>query len=133
MYLATRSAKGMPFVTPLWFVPHRGLIWATTAASSWAARNVTAVSEVAVLLGGEGERQPDRILVRGHASAVLGMPPPPVLARYAWRYFLEPRFARVEMSHASLWRRRARYYAQAQAAYLVIAPQFSTAISAPAH
>jgi hypothetical protein len=42
MVLATRSAKGTVFAVPLWFVVHRGTIYATTSASSWTVRNVDA-------------------------------------------------------------------------------------------
>jgi Pyridoxamine 5'-phosphate oxidase len=131
MILATRSQKGTPFAVPLWFVSHHGRIYATTAASSWTIRNVAASPEVALLLGGEGEHNTGRLLVRGRARAVRGVPPAAVLARIAWRYYLEPRFAAVELSHLPLWRRRIRYYTQSQPAYLVITPQSATDCSAP--
>lgn len=123
MILASRSAKGTPFAVPLWFVTHDGRIYATTSASSWTVRNVAAAPQVALLLGGEGANDGNRLLVRGHARSVRGAPPPAVLARLAWLYYLQPRFAAVELSHMRLWPLRMRYYLQSRAAYVVITPE----------
>lgn len=131
MILATRSPNGTTFAVPLWLVAQRGRIYATTAASSWTVRNVSACSEVALLLGGEGAHNTGRLLVRGRARALRGPAPPAVLARIAWRYFLQPQFAAVELSHVKLWGRRMLYYTQSQAAYVVITPQSATECSAP--
>jgi len=131
MILATRSPKGTPFAVPLWFVSHQGRIYASTAAAAWTIRNVATSSQVALLLGGEGGHSAGRLLVRGHARAIAGFPPVPVLARTAWRYYLEPRFAAMELSHMPLWGRRMRYYTQSQPAYVVITPQSATECSAP--
>ncbi|WP_133160810.1 pyridoxamine 5'-phosphate oxidase family protein [Mycobacterium ahvazicum] len=126
MVLATRSRKGTAFAVPLWFVPHQGRLYATTSASSWTVRNLAATSRVALLLGGEGGDKGSRLLVHGSARAVLAMPPPEVLARIAWRYYLRPRFAAVELSHIGLWLLRMRYYGQSRPAYIVITPQTAT-------
>ncbi|WP_231985143.1 pyridoxamine 5'-phosphate oxidase family protein [Mycobacterium sp. E796] len=126
MILASRSAKGTPFAVPLWFVTHRGRIYATTSASSWTVRNVAAAPQVALLLGGEGSDDGNRLLVRGHARSVRGAPPPAVMARLAWLYYLQPRFAAVELSHMRLWPLRMRYYLQSRAAYIVITPEAAT-------
>ncbi len=126
MILASRSLKGTPFGVPLWFVPHRGRLYATTSGSSWTARNVAASPQVALLLGGEDRDNTNRLLVRGHARAIPGIPPPRVLARIAWRYYLQPRFAAVELNHIQLWALRMRYYGQSQPAYIVITPQTAT-------
>jgi hypothetical protein len=132
MVLATRSPNGTPFAVPLWFVSHHGHIYATTAASSWTVRNVSASSsQVAVLLGGEAGHTTGRLLVRGRTRAIPGPPPVAVLARIAWRYYLQPQFAAVELSHLSLWGRRMRYYGQSQAAYVLITPQSATECSPP--
>jgi hypothetical protein len=131
MILASRSRRGTVFAVPLWFVPHGGLLYATTSASSWTVRNVAASPRVALLLGGESLHAAERLLVRGHARAVRGMPPPAVLARIAWRYYLQPRFAVVELSHILQWALRMRYYDQSQAAHLVIAPQTATDCRVP--
>lgn len=131
MILATQSPKGMPFAVPLWFVTHHGHIYATTAAGSWSIRNVAASPEVALLLGGEGGSGTGRLLVHGRARAVRGVPPAAVFARIAWRYYLEPQFAGVELIHIPLWGRRMRYYTQSRPAYLIITPQSATERSAP--
>ena len=132
MILATRSEMGTPFAIPLWFVTHRGRIWATTAASSWTVRNALASPDVAVLLGGESGHDNGRLLVRGRARAVPGAPPAAVVARIAWRYYMQPRFAAVELSHIRLWGRRLQYYAQSQtAAHVIITPQAAAECSAP--
>ncbi|GAA0250353.1 hypothetical protein GCM10010492_58140 [Saccharothrix mutabilis subsp. mutabilis] len=132
MVIATRSRKGTPFAVPLWFVPHHGRFYAATAASSWTVRNVLACPEVAVLFGGEGGHDGDRLLVRGRARAVPGMTPAPVLARIVWRYFLSPRFATAELAHARLWNLRRRYYTQSRPAYVVITPLSAVHCGVPA-
>lgn len=123
MILASRSQRGTPFAVPLWFVTHHDRIYTTTSASSWTVRNVVASPQVVLLLGGEGRDDATRLLVRGHARAVRGAPPPAVIARIAWRYYLQPQFATVELSHVRLWALRMRYYLQSRAAYIVITPQ----------
>jgi pyridoxamine 5'-phosphate oxidase-like protein len=123
MILASRSQRGTPFAVPLWFVFYRGRIYATTSASSWTARNVAASPWVAFLVGGESPDQANRLVVRGYAQAIRGMPPPAVTARIAWRYYLQPRFAVVELRHLRLWALRVRYYGQSQVAHIVITPQ----------
>jgi hypothetical protein len=131
MILATRSVRGTPFAVPLWFVPHRGRIWATTAASSWTVRNVVASPDVAILFGGEARYNRDRLLVRGRAHAAHGTPPAAVLARIVWRYYVDPRFAAVEFSRIRQWGLRLQYYAQSRAAYVVITPQSTAKCVAP--
>ncbi|MGD1283518.1 pyridoxamine 5'-phosphate oxidase family protein [Mycobacterium seoulense] len=131
MIVASRSLKGTPFAVPLWFVAHGGRIYTTTSASSWTVRNVVATSQVALLFGGEGRDDPGRLLVRGYARAVRGAPPAAVTARMAWRYYLRPEFATVELRHARLWALRLRYYLQSRAAYIVITPQTTTECRAP--
>jgi Pyridoxamine 5'-phosphate oxidase len=131
MILASLSLNGTPFAVPLWFVRHQGRLYATTSASSWTVRNVAACPRVALLLGGEGRENVGRLLVRGSARAVRGMPPPAVLARIAWRYYLQPQFAAVELGHIRLWALRMRYYTQSQAAYIAITPQIATDFRAP--
>jgi len=131
MILASRSGKGTPFAVPLWFVLHHRRLYATTSASSWTVRNVAASPQVALLLGGEGRDNANRLLVRGCARAVRGVPPPAVLARIAWLYYLQPQFAAVELSHIRLWALRMRYYGQSQAAYIVITPESATEVRVP--
>lgn len=122
MILASRSRKGTPFAVPLWFVMHHGRLYAGTSISSWTVRNVAACPDVCVLLGGERGGNDERLIVRGRATAVAGPPPAAALARIAWRYYLQPRFAADELRHIGLWGRRLQYYSQAQAAHIVITP-----------
>lgn len=129
--VASRSRKGTPFAVPLWFVAHGDRIYTTTSASSWTVRNVVATSEVALLFGGEGGADASRLLVNGHARAGRGAPPYAVAARIAWRYYLQPEFAAVELRHARLWRLRLRYYLQSRAAYIAIAPEAAIKCRAP--
>jgi hypothetical protein len=132
MILASRSAAGTPFAVPLWFVAHRGRIYATSSATSWTVRNVVACPQIALLFGGERkDADAQRLLVRGYAAAVPGMPPPAVMARIAARYYLPPAFAAVELRHIPQWARRMRYYGQSQPAYLLVTPQTATACQAP--
>jgi hypothetical protein len=117
---------------PLWFTTYRGSIYATTSVSSWTIRNVLAFPQVALLFGGERQHpHTQRFCVRGSAVAVPGMPPLAVVGRIAWRYYLPPSFARVELRHMALWKRRMRYYAQSQPAYLQITPQAAASCQAP--
>ncbi|BBZ63849.1 pyridoxamine 5'-phosphate oxidase family protein [Mycolicibacterium monacense] len=129
--LATRSAKGMAFAVPLWFVVYDGCLHAATSASSWTVRNVTARPEVAALFGGERGEDARRTLVRGTARARLGMPDPQVLARTFGRYYANPRFAAEEVRHMGLWGRRMRYYSQSRPASVIISPQTATVCRAP--
>lgn len=131
MILASRSRKGVPFAVPLWFVPYQGRLYATTSASSWTVRNVVDSPQVTLLLGGEGRDNADRLVVRGIARAVRGTPSAAVLAGIAWRYYLQPQFAAVELSHLRLWALRMRYYRQSRAAYVVITPQAATECPVP--
>ncbi len=131
MVLASRSPRGTPFAVPLWFVAHRGRWYATTSASSWSVRNVDASPRVAVLLGGEDGQSANRLVVRGHARAVRGIPPLAALAEITWRYYLQPQFAAVELSHIRLWARRMRYYGQSRPAYIVITPLAAIECEAP--
>lgn len=131
MIVASRSRKGTPFAVPLWFIARGGHIYATTSASSWTVRNVVDTSQVALLFGGEGGDDTRRLLVHGHAQAVRGAPPPAVTARIAWRYYLRPEFAAVELRHARLWALRLRYYLQSRAAYIVITPRTVIECRAP--
>jgi hypothetical protein len=121
MIVATRSANGSAFAVPLWFVVHRGRIYADTAESSWTVRNIAATHEVAVLLGGERGSGPV-LTVRAQARAVAGRPPSAVTARMALRYFVSFRFARDELRHFRLWGRRALFYGQSESAYVEISP-----------
>jgi len=111
--LATRSPKGRPFMTPLWFVVDRGELYITTGPDSWTGKNIVRHPEVALLFHGEGSRGSDQVLrLRGAATCHHGLPPWRVLLRIAAKYYASPRALRVELPNARKWRLRALYYAQ---------------------
>jgi hypothetical protein len=123
--VATVSAKGRPFMTPLWFVVDGGALYLTTGTATWAARNVVRQPEVALLLTGERLARPHEPLsLRGTATLQLGLPPWRVLLRIAAKYYVAPRGLAVELSNATKWGLRARYYAQVKggAGYLRVVP-----------
>jgi hypothetical protein len=112
-HVASRSAKGRPFVTPLWFTPHAGVLWITTGFDTRLARNVTRQPEVTLLLWGEARRRPDRVLrLRARATRHPGLPPWTVLLRIAIRYYLAPGALASELGNVTRWPLRARYYSQ---------------------
>jgi hypothetical protein len=112
---ATRSATERPFMTPLWFVAHGGALFFATGAGSWTSRNVARHPEIVLLFSAEAAGRTDRVLrLRGTATARPGMPPWPVLLRFAAKYYTSPRALGVELRHVRQWRLRTRYYAQAK-------------------
>jgi hypothetical protein len=109
--VATLSAKGRPFATPLWFVVDRGALYVTTGPGSWAGRNVTANPEVVLLFGGERGAGSDGVLrLRGTATCHHGLPGWRVLLRIAVKYYVSPGALRVEMRNARRWNLRQLYY-----------------------
>jgi len=133
--VATISAKQRPFVTPLWFVEHRGVIYITTGAGSWAGRNVEGHPEIALLFHGAPDIAGGSCLrVRAHAECRPGLPPWRVLWKIARKYYLTPSGVRVELAHRHLWRLRRAYYAQAKggAGYLAVMPRSYGLMTPPA-
>lgn len=115
--VATRSPRGAPALTPLWFVCDGGHLYAATAQATLAARNVAACPEVSILFDGEARGRPPRCLrLRGRAVVHDAMPGWRVLARFAFKYYLGG--AASEIRHARLWGLRTRYYAQGQIAVI---------------
>ena len=111
--VATRSANGRPFMTPLWFVADGGTLFVATGAESWTARNVSRHPEVALLFTGEALGRTARVLrVRGTATSQRGLPPWRVLLRIAAKYYASARALRVELRSIRKWRLRSRYYGQ---------------------
>jgi hypothetical protein len=112
-HVASRSAAGHPFVTPLWFTPHAGVLWVTTGFDSRLARNIAQQPKVTLLLWGESRRRSGEVLqLRTEATRHAGLPPWTVLMRIAARYYLAPRALASEFQNATRWLLRARYYAQ---------------------
>lgn len=123
--VATRSPKGRPFVTPLWFVVDRGALYITTGPETWAGKNVVHHPEVALLFSGERARRSDAVLrLRGTATCHRGLPSSRVLLRIAVKYYASPRALRVELQNAHKWRLRMRYYGQVKGGfgYLRVVP-----------
>lgn len=119
--VATRSPKGRPAMTPLWFLHDRGRLFLATGRDTVAARNAAANSDVVVLFDAEGKGRSDHILrVRGRATVHAGTPSLRVLALLGRRYYLGG--WRSELGHLRLWRLRTRYYGQTAGAVLEIEP-----------
>ncbi len=112
-HVASRSAAGRPFVTPLWFTPHAGVLWVTTGFDTRLAKNVERNPEVTLLLWGEARSRAEGPLrLRARATRHPGLPPWPVLLRIALRYYLAPGALASELPNATRWPLRARYYAE---------------------
>ena len=132
--VATLSAKGHPFVTPLWFVVDRGRLYITTGPASWVGRNVTAHPEVVLLFGGERGSRSDRVLrLRGTATCHRGLPGWRVLARIAAKYYLSAGALPVELHNARRWHLRARYYGQVKGGlgYVCVVPTAGELLARP--
>jgi len=130
--VATRSPRGAPFVTPLWFVVQDERLLCTTSASSVTVRNVDAGGEASLLLYDGADETATRLLrLRGHASARRGELPFGVIARMAVKYYTSPAGLAVELAHARLWPLRMRYYAQSEAALLEFVPETAAFVERP--
>jgi hypothetical protein len=116
--VGTLSAKGRPFVTPLWFVLHHGVLFITTGAETWAGKNIQQHPEVTLLFSGERAGRPDQVLrLRGTATCHRGLPSWAVLLRVAAKYYASPRALRVELGNARRWRLRSLYYGQVKGGF----------------
>ena len=114
-HVASRSVAGRPFVTPLWFTPHAGVLWVTTGFDTRLARNIERQPEVTLLFWGEARRRPGEALrMRAAATRHPGLPPWAVLFRIATRYYLAPKALASELGNVMRWSLRARYYAQVE-------------------
>ena len=115
--VATLSPKLRPFVTPLWFVPHHGVLYITTGPETWAGKNIQQHPEVTLLFSGERVRRGDQVLrLRGTATCHRGLPPWPALLRIVAKYYLSPRALRAELRNARKWRLRALYHEEVEGA-----------------
>lgn len=122
--VATVSAKGNAFVTPLWFVADDGVVYMTTGPQSRLGRNVAAGSAVTMLFTGEHGSHGDRALrLRGAATVHTGLPSWRVLLRIAAKYYVAPGALATELANAAKWRLRTRYYAQGGVGYVRVVPR----------
>jgi hypothetical protein len=128
--LATLSAKGRPFVTPIWFVASGGALYMTTAPGSRAGRNVARHPAVTLLFHG-GPR--GALRVRGRATCHRGLPPWRVLGRIAAKYYVAPGALLLELRNARRWGLRARYYREGKGGfgYLRVVPDAAERLPAP--
>jgi nitroimidazol reductase NimA-like FMN-containing flavoprotein (pyridoxamine 5'-phosphate oxidase superfamily) len=111
--VATLSAAGRPFVTPLWFVVDDGTLYLTTGPGTRVGRNVDRQPAVTLLLRGERLRQQERMLrLHGTATCHRGLPSWRVLLRIAAKYYVSPAALAVELPNAARWRLRVLYYQQ---------------------
>ena len=132
--VATRSPKGRPFVTPLWFVLHRKDVYITSGYDSWAGRNVRQHPDVALLFCPDPpQRSGPTLRVRGAATCHRGFPPWAVLLRILIKYELAPRALWSELRNVRKWRLRTRYYRQAKGGpgYIRVAPTACEFLSPP--
>ncbi|MBS9371280.1 pyridoxamine 5'-phosphate oxidase family protein [Rhodococcus sp. B50] len=120
--VATRTPKGRPAMTPLWFLAHGGRMYLGTSRTSVVVRNATANPDVEVLLDlpGPVSASSHVLRLRGRATVREGIPSLPVLFGLVRKYYLAG--WRSELAHARLWRLRTAYYAQADGAVLEIEP-----------
>lgn len=122
-HVATRSPRGLPFLTPLWFVDRAGLLYCTTSAASVTVRNVETNGEALLLLyPGRAERVERALRLRGSAVVRRGRLPVAVLLAMARKYYAPPASLAVELAHVRSWPLRLRYYAQASPALLEFTP-----------
>lgn len=111
--LATLSPRGIPLVTPIWFVHDGSDLIMTTGGRGLAVRNVRHHPRVVALFDAELRGSQDKVLrVVGDATFEAGLLRPLLLARIARKYYLRPAALRVELANARRWGMRTRYYAQ---------------------
>jgi hypothetical protein len=128
--IATRSPKGWPALTPLWFVCAGGRLYTTTGRETLAARNAAATPAVAVLLDAEAGGASAHVLrLCGRALVRPGLPAWPILARMAIKYYLGGWHS--ELAHAARWNLRRGYYAQSDGVTSEIAPESADLLRRP--
>jgi hypothetical protein len=114
--VATVSPRNRPFMTPLWFVEHHGLLYITTGPGTRAGRNIAVHPQITLLFQDVAD-EPRVLRVRGLASCRPGLPPWPALWRIIRKYYLPPRALLVELRHARLWPLRRLYYGQTKGGF----------------
>lgn len=128
--IATRSEKGRPALTPLWFVWDQGRLHFATGLQTLAARNAAGNPNVVVLLDAEGRGRSAHVLrLRGRATVHSGSPSPRVLAQLGRKYYLAGWHS--ELAHVTQWPLRMRYYAQSDAATIEVAPDEAELLHRP--
>lgn len=132
--VATLSAGKRVFVTPLWFVVDRGVIYATTGPETRAGRNVAQHPRATLLFHGErGEGTNGVLRVRGTATCHRGLPSWRVLLRVAAKYYVSPRALPLELRNARRWRLRRLLYRQVKGGFghLRVVPETAELLAPP--
>ena len=128
--LATRSAAGSPFVTPIWFVVAGDRLIMATGAQTVSVRNLRAHPEAVLLLDADRHRRDAGMLsLRGPATVRLGPPSFGELVRLARKYYLGG--LRVELANLARQRLRQRYYAQSEPAVIEVSPHLAALLPYP--
>jgi nitroimidazol reductase NimA-like FMN-containing flavoprotein (pyridoxamine 5'-phosphate oxidase superfamily) len=131
--VATFSQKGVPFLTPLWFVRDRGRLYMATGQATPTVRNISTHPETVLLFDAERTPGTGRMLrMRGEATWHRRFPSSTTLIRFAMKYYLSPGGARSELSHCRKWRLRQRYYGQGEAAVIEVVPHSAEFVARPA-
>src|SRR5581483_11893490 len=89
--VATQTASGRPFLTPLWFMVDGDALVIATGAGCGTSRNAVRNPQIVLLLGGGGRGGAGRLLgVRGTATVRRGMPPCRVLSEGGLQVLPQP-------------------------------------------
>jgi len=111
--LATLSPKGLPLITPIWFVPVGVKLYIPTGIGALAVRNIEAHPKVVALFDAERDPAEQRVLrLHGTATWKRIRPSLPLVLRYARKYYLCSGGVRAELAHIRQWALRSRYYGQ---------------------
>jgi hypothetical protein len=128
--LATRSATGGPFVTPIWFVVAGDRLIMGTGAQTVSVRNLRAQPEAVLLIDADRRDKTAGVLaLRGTATVRLGPPSFRELIRMARKYYLGG--FRVELANLTRQKLRQRYYAQSEPAVIEVRPQAAALLPHP--
>ena len=128
--LATRSAAGRPFVTPIWFVVAGDHLILATGAQTVSVRNLGAHPEAVLLLDADRrDKRAEMLSLRGTATVRLGPPSFGELVRIARKYYLGG--LRVELANLARQKLRQRYYAQAEPAVIEVRPHSAELLPTP--
>lgn len=111
--VATLSPKGVPLVTPIWFVNDGPDLLMTTGGRGLAVRNIGSHPRVVLLFDAELRGpQPHVLRVVGEATFEAEFLRPLLLLRIVRKYYLRPAALRLELANVRRWPLRRRYYAQ---------------------
>ena len=113
--VATVSPAGHPFMTPLWFVVDRDVVYITTGPGTRVGRNLVDHPDVTLLF--HDPSLPGALRLRGRGTCYQGLPGWRVLLRILTKYYVGPRALPLELRNARKWGLRRRYYAQVKGGF----------------